>query len=44
VKTSKLPKKMQRDWDERARENARFYILNSQPHWTDDEFYRGGQT
>jgi SAM-dependent methyltransferase len=43
VNTSKLLKKMQRDWDERARENARFYIVNSQTEWTDDEFYGGGR-
>jgi SAM-dependent methyltransferase len=34
---------MQRDWDDRARENARYYIVNSQPTWTDEEFYRGGR-
>src|SRR6266849_4668302 len=34
---------MQRDWDARARENARFYIVDSQEKWTDDDFYRLGQ-
>jgi ubiquinone/menaquinone biosynthesis C-methylase UbiE len=34
---------MQLDWDERARENARFYIVDSQKNWTEDEFYRLGQ-
>jgi SAM-dependent methyltransferase len=34
---------MQLDWDERARENARFYIVDSQQNWTEDEFYRLGQ-
>jgi len=40
---SNLLKKMQVDWDERARENARFYIVDSQENWTADEFYRLGQ-
>ena len=40
---SNLLKKMQLDWDERARENARFYIVDSQKNWTEDEFYRLGQ-
>jgi hypothetical protein len=40
---SNLLKKMQLDWDERARENARFYIVDSQENWTEDEFYRLGQ-
>ena len=34
---------MQREWDERARENARFYIVDSQENWSEDEFYRHGQ-
>ena len=40
---SDLLKKMQLDWDERARENARFYIVDSRENWTEDEFYRLGQ-
>ena len=40
---SNLLKKMQLDWDERARENARFYIVDSNENWTEDEFYRLGQ-
>jgi SAM-dependent methyltransferase len=40
---SNLLKKMQVDWDERARENARFYIVDSRENWTEDEFYRLGQ-
>lgn len=43
MKLPDLLHKMQHDWDARARENARFYIVNSQENWTDDEFYRGGQ-
>lgn len=35
--------KMQRDWDARARENARHYVANSRTAWTDDEFFRSGE-
>jgi ubiquinone/menaquinone biosynthesis C-methylase UbiE len=43
VDVSNLLKKMQLDWDDRARENARFYIVDSRENWTEDEFYRLGQ-
>jgi SAM-dependent methyltransferase len=36
-------KKMQRDWDERARENARYYVNTEREQWTDDEFFRSGR-
>jgi SAM-dependent methyltransferase len=36
-------KKMQRDWDERARENARYYVNTEREDWTDDEFFRSGR-
>lgn len=35
--------KMQRDWDARARENARHYVANSQTEWTDEEFFASGE-
>jgi SAM-dependent methyltransferase len=35
--------KMRRDWDERARENARFYVNTERTDWSDDEFYASGQ-
>ena len=38
-----LLKKMEHDWDERARENARYYIVNSHEDWSDEDFYRGGE-
>ena len=34
---------MQRDWDERARENARYYVDTGKQEWTDDEFFRSGE-
>lgn len=39
----KLLAGMQRDWDERARENARHYVATLQEEWTDDEFFRSGE-
>lgn len=35
--------KMQRDWDRRARENARYYVENSREDWTDAEFFQSGE-
>src|SRR5204862_2995770 len=35
--------KMRRDWDERARENARHYVVTGKQEWTDDEFFRSGE-
>jgi SAM-dependent methyltransferase len=35
--------KMQRDWDERARENARFYVDTSNENWSDEEFFGSGR-
>jgi len=34
---------MRRDWDRRARENARHYVVTGQPEWTDEEFYESGE-
>ena len=35
--------KMQREWDERARENARFYVNTERQDWTDAEFFQSGE-
>jgi SAM-dependent methyltransferase len=35
--------KMQRDWDERARQNARFYVNTERQDWSDAEFFRSGE-
>lgn len=35
--------KMQRDWDDRARENARFYVNTERRDWTDEDFFRSGE-
>jgi ubiquinone/menaquinone biosynthesis C-methylase UbiE len=38
-----LLSKMQREWDERARENARFYVNTARQEWTDEEFFESGR-
>ena len=35
--------KMTRDWDERARENARYYVNTANEQWTDQEFFLSGE-
>ncbi len=34
---------MQRDWDERAQENAYYYIASGREDWSEDEFYASGR-
>jgi SAM-dependent methyltransferase len=36
--------RMRRDWDQRARENARYYVATGQERWSDEEFYKSGQS
>lgn len=36
--------KMREDWDQRARENARFYVNTATTFWTDAEFFASGET
>ena len=33
---------MRRDWERRAHENARHYVVTGQDRWNDEEFYRSG--
>ena len=35
--------KMRRDWDERARENARYYVATGNESWTDQDFFASGE-
>ena len=37
-----LLRKMQFDWDTRARENARYYVNTGQQIWSDQEFFQSG--
>jgi len=34
---------MRRDWDERARENARYYVNTEREDWTDEQFFASGE-
>jgi len=34
---------MRKDWDRRARENARHYVENSRTEWSDAEFFESGR-
>lgn len=34
---------MRRDWDQRARQNARHYVVTGQTKWSDEEFYESGE-
>ena len=33
---------MQRNWDRRARETARYYVATGQQEWCDQEYYQAG--
>jgi SAM-dependent methyltransferase len=35
--------KMRRDWDQRARENARYYVATGRTDWTDEDFFASGE-
>jgi ubiquinone/menaquinone biosynthesis C-methylase UbiE len=39
-----LLERMRRDWDARARKNARHYVATGRKEWTDEEFFRSGET
>ncbi|MEO7652972.1 MAG: methyltransferase domain-containing protein [Bryobacteraceae bacterium] len=43
VNLTKQLEKMREDWDQRARENARYYVNTASENWTDDEFFRSGE-
>jgi ubiquinone/menaquinone biosynthesis C-methylase UbiE len=34
---------MRHEWDQRARENARYYVDTSRQDWSDDEFFTSGE-
>ncbi|HTC34444.1 MAG TPA: methyltransferase domain-containing protein [Bryobacteraceae bacterium] len=35
--------KMRDDWDQRARENARYYVATGTKEWTDEQFFKSGE-
>jgi SAM-dependent methyltransferase len=43
VKLDDQLEKMRRDWDARARENARYYVNTAREDWTDAEFFATGE-
>ena len=40
---TKQLEKMRADWDERARQNARYFVNTAREDWTDDEFFASGR-
>src|ERR1700689_87713 len=34
---------MRRDWDARAKENARYYVATGSENWGDEEFFASGE-
>jgi ubiquinone/menaquinone biosynthesis C-methylase UbiE len=43
VTTAEQLEKMKRDWDERARENARYYVATANEQWSDQDFFASGE-
>src|ERR1700720_1072129 len=43
LELDKQLEKMRRDWDRRARENARYYVSTGKKDWTDEEFFSSGE-
>ncbi len=42
--TARQLRKMKKDWDRRAKENARHYVETAKENWTDEEFFHSGET
>lgn len=43
ITTEEQLRKMREDWDQRARENARYYVNTATQEWTDEEFFASGE-
>jgi SAM-dependent methyltransferase len=43
ITTDQQLQKMRDDWDQRARENARYYVNTATPDWTDERFFASGE-
>jgi SAM-dependent methyltransferase len=41
--TRNISRRMRRDWDRRALENARHYVATGQTEWSDEEFFAAGE-
>jgi cyclopropane fatty-acyl-phospholipid synthase-like methyltransferase len=44
MSTEEQLRKMREDWDQRAKENARYYVNTATAEWTDDQFFASGET
>src|SRR5215813_14092421 len=42
LETTRQLIRMRRNWERRAKENARHYVVTGQDRWDDEEFYRSG--
>ena len=43
MSTEEQLRKMREDWDQRAKENARYYVNTATAEWTDEEFFASGE-
>lgn len=43
ISTEEQLRKMRDDWDQRARENARYYVNTATKDWTDTDFFASGE-
>src|SRR5271170_542666 len=43
ISTEEQLRKMRDDWDQRAKENARYYVNTATSEWTDEEFFASGE-
>lgn len=43
ITTEEQLRKMRDDWDQRAKENARYYVNTAIKDWTDEEFFASGE-
>src|ERR1700733_14236289 len=43
LSTDEQLRKMREDWDQRAKENARYYVNTATKDWTDEEFFASGE-
>jgi SAM-dependent methyltransferase len=44
AKEQSVLRQMRRDWDRRAKENARHYVATEKTSWSDEEFFESGVT
>src|SRR6202171_3290720 len=43
INTEEQLRKMREDWDQRAKENARYYVNTATMEWSDEEFFASGE-